>query len=49
MTVTSPALWGPSVIRLGDSVPAGSTSSGDSAQNVPRDSMDFPTANVSEY
>ena len=46
---TSPALQEPSVIQLEDSVPAGSMSSGVSAQNVPQDTMGFPTADVSEY
>lgn len=48
-TVTSPAPQGPLVIRLEDSVPAGSMSSVDSAQNVLRDTMASPTADVSEW
>lgn len=48
-TATSPAPQGPLVIRLEDSVPAGSTSSVDSAQSVLRDTMASPTADVSEW
>lgn len=46
-TVTRPALQGPLVIRLEDSVPAGSMSLVVSAQNVPRDTTASPTADVS--
>lgn len=46
-TVTSPALQRPLVIRLEDSVPAGSMSLVVSAQNVPRDTTASPTADVS--
>lgn len=48
-TVTSLALQGPLVIRLEDSVPAGSMSSVDSAQSVPRDTTASPTADVSKW
>lgn len=43
-TVTIRVPLGPSVIQLEDNVPAGNMSSGGSAQNVPQDTMDFPTA-----
>lgn len=48
-TVTSPALQGPLVIRLEDSVPAGSMLSVVSAQSVLRDTTASPTADVSEW
>lgn len=48
-TVTSPALQGPLVIRLEDSVPAGNMSSVVSAQSALRDTMASPTADVREW
>ena len=47
-TVTNPALQGPLVIRLVDSVPAGSMSSVGSAQSVLQDTTASPTADVSK-
>lgn len=47
-TVTNPAPQGPPVIQLGDSVPVGSMLLVGSAQSVPQDIMDSPTADVSE-
>lgn len=49
MIVTKPVLQGLSVIQWEDSVPAGSMSLDGSAQNVPLDTLDFPTADVSTY
>lgn len=48
-TVISLAPQGPLVIQLEDSVPAGSTSSDDSAQSVPLDTTASPTADVSKH
>lgn len=49
VTATSPVLLGLIAVQLVDSVPAGRTLLDDSAQNVPQDTMDFHTADVSLY